>query len=102
MNQIERKMAVIKLDSVTFRLKEHQDFHWLNKYGKAFWCVDETGSGCICIGMEDAVLLQNRRGKYNRGGNRTGRVCNCPEKRGVALPRIRTPQSDPACGRIRV
>ncbi len=54
MNQIEGKMAVMKLDSVTFRLKEHQDFHWLKKYGKAFWCVDETGSGCICIGMEDA------------------------------------------------
>ena len=36
MNQIEGKMAVMKLDSVTFRLKEHQDFHWLKKYGKAF------------------------------------------------------------------
>ena len=53
MNQIEGKMAVMKLDSVTFRLKEHQDFHWLKKYGKAFWCVDATGSGCICIGMEN-------------------------------------------------
>lgn len=46
-------MAVIKLDSVEFRLKEFLDFTWLKKYGKAFWCVDETGSGCIGIGMED-------------------------------------------------
>lgn len=27
---------------------------WLKKYGTAFWVVDETGSGCICIGMDDA------------------------------------------------
>lgn len=46
-------MTIIKLDSITFRLKEPQDFHWLKKYGKAFWCVDATGSGCICIGMEN-------------------------------------------------
>lgn len=45
-------MVTITLDSVTFRLKEYQDFSWLKPYGKAFWCVDETGSGCICIGME--------------------------------------------------
>ena len=30
------------------------DFTWLKKYGTAFWAVDETGSGCICIGMENA------------------------------------------------
>lgn len=47
-------MVTIKLDSITFRLKEQQDFGWLKRYGKAFWCVDETGSGCICIGMEQA------------------------------------------------
>ncbi|MDE7268800.1 MAG: hypothetical protein K2N89_15185, partial [Lachnospiraceae bacterium] len=47
-------MTTIKLDSITFRLKEFHDFSWLKKYGKAFWCVDETGSGCICIGMENA------------------------------------------------
>lgn len=51
--KIGGKMTPIKLDSITFRLKEHQDFQWLKKYGKAFWCVDETGSGCVCIGMED-------------------------------------------------
>ena len=47
-------MIINKLDSIEFRLKELQDFSWLKKYGTAFWIVDETGSGCICIGMEDA------------------------------------------------
>lgn len=46
-------MIINKLDSIEFRLKEAQDFTWLKKYGTAFWVVDETGSGCICIGMED-------------------------------------------------
>lgn len=47
-------MIINKLDSIEFRLKELQDFSWLKKYGTAFWVVDETGSGCICIGMADA------------------------------------------------
>lgn len=47
-------MVINKLDSVEFRLKELHDFTWLKKYGTAFWVVDETGSGCICIGMENA------------------------------------------------
>lgn len=47
-------MKVNKLDSIEFRLKEVHDFTWLKKYGTAFWVVDETGSGCVCIGMEDA------------------------------------------------
>ena len=47
-------MVINKLDSIEFRLKELHDFTWLKKYGTAFWVVDETGSGCICIGMEDA------------------------------------------------
>lgn len=46
-------MVKIKLDAIEFRLKELQDFRWLKRYGKAFWCVDETGSGCIGIGMKD-------------------------------------------------
>ena len=40
-------MVKINLGNITFRLKEQQDFSWLKKYDKAFWCVDETGSGCI-------------------------------------------------------
>lgn len=47
-------MIINKLDSIEFRLKELHDFTWLKKYGTAFWVVDETGSGCVCIGMEDA------------------------------------------------
>ncbi len=47
-------MAVNKLDSVTFRLRGQHDFSWLKKYGTVFWAVDETGSGCIGIGMENA------------------------------------------------
>lgn len=47
-------MIINKLDSIEFRLNELHDFTWLKKYGTAFWVVDETGSGCICIGMEDA------------------------------------------------
>lgn len=47
-------MVINKLDSIEFRLKELHDFTWLKKYGTAFWAVDETGSGCVCIGMEDS------------------------------------------------
>lgn len=46
-------MIINKLDSISFRLKELHDFTWLKKYGTAFWTVDETGPGCICIGMEN-------------------------------------------------
>lgn len=45
-------MKIVKLDSITFRLKEQQDFSWMKQNGKPFWCVDETGSGCVCIGIE--------------------------------------------------
>ncbi|MBS6646054.1 MAG: hypothetical protein KH366_20955 [Clostridiaceae bacterium] len=47
-------MIVNKLDFIEFRLKELHDFTWLKKYGTAFWAVDETGSGCIGLGMENA------------------------------------------------
>lgn len=47
-------MEIIELDDIRFRLQKRQDFGWLKRYGRAFWCVDQTGSGCICIGMEQA------------------------------------------------
>lgn len=47
-------MIINQLDSITFRLREKHDFTWLKRYGTAFWAVDETGSGCVCIGMQDA------------------------------------------------
>jgi serine/threonine-protein kinase len=45
-------MIINKIDDIEFRLKKHHDFSWLKKYGKAFSVIDETGSGCICIGMQ--------------------------------------------------
>lgn len=63
-------MIINKLDSIKFRLKELHDFTWLKKYGTAFWVIDETGSGCSCIGMEDAqnikTIIQNRLTKSER------------------------------------
>lgn len=45
-------MTINKIDDIEFRLKEANDFTWLKRYGTAFWAVDETGSGCVCIGMQ--------------------------------------------------
>ena len=81
-------MTPIKLDSITFRLKEHQDFQWLKKYGKAFWCVGETGSGCVCIGMEDGekkYFCKIAGVNTIEGGSHSGTVCKFTEKRGTAL-----------------
>lgn len=47
-------MVEIQIDSIRFRLKNFCDFGWLKRYGRAFHCIDQTGSGCVCIGMEDA------------------------------------------------
>lgn len=47
-------MVINKLDGISFRLKKLCDFSWLKKYGTAFCAIDETGSGCICIGMQKA------------------------------------------------
>lgn len=40
------------IDGIEFKLREGQDFSWLNKYGKVFSVIDETGSGCISFGIE--------------------------------------------------
>lgn len=45
-------MIKLKIDNVEFKLREYQDFTWLNKYGKVFLVIDETGSGCISFGIE--------------------------------------------------
>lgn len=45
-------MVYTKIDDIEFRLKEYQDFSWLNNYGKVFDVIDETGSGCISFGIE--------------------------------------------------
>ena len=45
-------MIKIKIDDIEFKLREYQDFSWLNNYGKVFFVIDETGSGCISFGIE--------------------------------------------------
>jgi len=45
-------MIINRLDDIEFRLQELHDFTWLKRYGTAFQAIDETGSGCICIGMQ--------------------------------------------------
>ena len=47
-------MIINKIDNIEFRLKDLYDFSWLKKYGTSFTVIDETGSGCVCIGMQDA------------------------------------------------
>lgn len=45
-------MVKLQIDNIEFKLKEYQDFSWLNNYGKVFSVIDETGSGCISFGIE--------------------------------------------------
>lgn len=45
-------MIKLKIDDIEFKLREYQDFSWLNDYGKVFLVIDETGSGCISFGIE--------------------------------------------------
>ena len=45
-------MIKLKIDDIEFKLREYQDFSWLNNYGKVFYVIDETGSGCISFGIE--------------------------------------------------
>lgn len=40
------------IDGIEFKLREYQDFSWLNNYGTVFSVIDETGSGCISFGIE--------------------------------------------------
>lgn len=43
------------LDGISFRLFSDPDLSWLQRYGKAFTIVDQTGSGCVCFGMDDST-----------------------------------------------
>ncbi|MBQ6109889.1 MAG: serine/threonine protein kinase [Alphaproteobacteria bacterium] len=40
------------IDGINFKLREYQDFSWLNDYGTVFSVIDETGSGCISFGIK--------------------------------------------------
>ena len=46
-------MVKLKIDDVEYKLRDYQDFSWLNQYGKVFHVIDETGSGCISFGIEN-------------------------------------------------
>jgi serine/threonine-protein kinase len=46
-------MEKITLDKVEFQLKEYHDFKWVHKYGEVFYVFDQTGSGCIGLGVEN-------------------------------------------------
>jgi len=41
------------INNVTYKLREDQDFSWLEKEGDVFSVIDETGSGCIAFGVEN-------------------------------------------------
>ena len=45
-------MVVKKINNISYKLREEQDFSWLNDYGTVFSVIDETGSGCISFGVE--------------------------------------------------
>ena len=45
-------MVINKIDGIEFCLNKTIDFTWLSKHGRAFWVIDQTGSGCLCVGME--------------------------------------------------
>ena len=60
-------MILLKIDDIEFKLREYQDFSWLNNYGKAFYVIDETGSGCISFGIEK----DNRKYFFKIAGAKT-------------------------------
>lgn len=60
-------MVKLQIDNIEFKLKEYQDFSWLNNYGKVFSVIDETGSGCISFGVEK----DNKRYFFKIAGAKT-------------------------------
>lgn len=46
-------MIIKEINNISYKLREEQDFSWLEKEGQAFSVIDETGSGCICFGIEN-------------------------------------------------
>ena len=51
---IRKEIIIVKckIDNIEFKLREYQDFSWVNDYGIAFSVIDETGSGCISFGVK--------------------------------------------------
>ncbi len=48
-------MVNIKLDSVSFELKEQHDFSWINSIGKVFTVFSQNDSGNISFGVDNGV-----------------------------------------------
>ena len=48
------KADIVNVVGIFHQLENYQRKVQVKKYGTAFWAVDETGSGCIGIGMENA------------------------------------------------
>ena len=45
------KQFNLKIDNITFELKQNFNFQWLNKYGTVFCVFDQQDSGNICFGV---------------------------------------------------
>ena len=45
-------MPEYSIQSFTYRLKHNTDLSWVNAWGQIFSVFDQTGSGCICFGIE--------------------------------------------------
>ena len=65
-----------EIHGVSYSLREDQDFSWLEKEGTVFSCIDQTGSGCICFGVEK----DNKKYFYKIAGAKTaGAEVSCEE-----------------------
>ena len=47
------QMIIHSINGISYRLRTAHDLSWLSNYGRVFSVVDETGSGCICFGVEN-------------------------------------------------
>ena len=46
-------MIIQSINGISYRLRTAHDLSWLSNYGRVFSVIDETGSGCICFGVEN-------------------------------------------------
>ena len=46
------QMIIQSINGISYRLRTAHDLSWLSNYGRVFSVIDETGSGCICFGVE--------------------------------------------------
>ena len=47
------QMIIQSINGISYRLRTAHDLSWLSNYGRVFSVIDETGSGCICFGVEN-------------------------------------------------